>query len=370
MNPISDIQALYGSVRGTWAKSQADLIAHVVLALVVFWICRATIPQAPISSIDPKQLAENDWFKLAKDTGLIYLSFIVPIVLITAYATLLRAGGRLMVFTVMVLFPRSLRRNQSRLLTPYAAELVALTVIPRDFSLTDLQLKTSELALKYQTQGNKQWEPFQRTLNDLTKNAQIYLGDFLLFLVGWIALFNFLPRASWVHANVACFWPVLLVLSALAWFAWFRVSNAIAYANKLLPLYVSMMIRVDPDMKAIMEKPEEERKRVTSRIEDLLREEQQRTESRPSLLGYISFELGLRGIASKHSDWSGYRVFPFPSLYVEGSRFEGNIGRHAQYDREWLTSYMAYLYYRLYERLRSLARSVLVLVRYIVTGAS
>jgi len=48
MSTLSDVQALYGNVRGTWAKSQADVIAHLVLAAVVFWICGATMSSVPL----------------------------------------------------------------------------------------------------------------------------------------------------------------------------------------------------------------------------------------------------------------------------------------------------------------------------------
>ena len=95
MSILSDVQALYSSVRGSWTKSQADIIAHVVLAIVVFWICGATIPKVSVAHLDPKQIADSDWFKLAKDTGILYVCFVIPVVLVTAYAALLRTGGKL-----------------------------------------------------------------------------------------------------------------------------------------------------------------------------------------------------------------------------------------------------------------------------------
>ena len=85
MSTLSDVQALYGTVQDTWAKSQAHVIAHVVLAVVVFGICGATIPDINLAPIDPKQISGNEWYKLAKDTGIVYVAFVLPLVILAAY---------------------------------------------------------------------------------------------------------------------------------------------------------------------------------------------------------------------------------------------------------------------------------------------
>jgi hypothetical protein len=109
MSTLSDVQALYGSVRETWAKSYAHVISHVVLAAVVFWIGRATMPEISVGPIDPKLVFESDWFKLAKDSGIVYVSFVIPIVILAAYATLLRSVGRLLVVMLIAIFNPSSR---------------------------------------------------------------------------------------------------------------------------------------------------------------------------------------------------------------------------------------------------------------------
>src|SRR5262245_45122490 len=127
MSTLSDVQALYGSVQDTWAKSQAHLIAHFMLIGVVFVVCGASIPEVTVAPIDPKQLSNNEWFKFAKDTGMVYALFIVPLVLLAAYAALLRAGGQLFVLVTMLVFPASPRRIQPRILTPWVLVPLALT---------------------------------------------------------------------------------------------------------------------------------------------------------------------------------------------------------------------------------------------------
>lgn len=369
MSTLSDVQALYGTMQDTWAKSQAHVIAHFVLAGVVFGICGATVPEVAVAPIDPKQVSDNEWFKLAKDTGVVYVLFVVPIVLLAAYAALLRAGGQLFVTIMMLMFRPPLRRSQYRLRTSWALEPVALTVEKKDFNLSDLQNKSSELALKYQSKKNEQWGPFQESISKLTKNAQVYLGDFLLFLFLWIALFDLLPQTEWIEANESRYWPVVVVLSVLAWFAWFRVSRAIAIVPSLLLMYVSMMIRGDPDMKAILDVSEQKREDVRQKLEELLRKEEELAQSRPSLIEFLKYKTGLgrrpseRESARKDSGW------PFHLLYEAGLRFYLERERHTQYEEQWFAGYLAYLYYRLHARVSSLAKAVWQLSRYIITGA-
>ena len=93
MSTLSDVQALYGSVQDTWTKSRAYVVAHVVFAGVVFVICGVTIPEVAVPPIDPKQVSANGWFTLANDTGIVYALLVVPLLLLAAYAALLRVGG-------------------------------------------------------------------------------------------------------------------------------------------------------------------------------------------------------------------------------------------------------------------------------------
>jgi hypothetical protein len=220
-------------------------------------------------------------------------------------------------------------------------------------------------------QGQRQGVFRARTslISKLTKNSQLYLGDFLFFLLCWIALFKFLPKAPWIQANEARYWPVVLLLSVLPWFAWFRVARAIAVVPSLHLMYVSTMIRTDPDMKAVLEVSEEKRESVRRKLGELLGEAQERANTQPSLLGFITHKLGLVRKAAGDEEVKQHRGLPFPLLYEEGSRFAWGKASHAYDDRQWLAGYFAYLYYRLHRRLSDLARAVWQLVRLIVTGA-
>ena len=369
MSTLSDVQALYGTVQDTWAKSQAHVIAHVVLALTIFGICGATIPDLNLAPINPEQISKNEWYKLAKDTGIVYLAFVLPFVILAAYGALLRTAGQFLVSLSMLISPPASRENQYRHLAPRTLEPIALMLEKSDFSLSDIQNKASGMMLRYQSQKNEQWDNFQQSISKLTKNSQVYLGDFLLFLLLWIALFTLLPHASWIQTNEACFRRVALVLLGLAWFAWFRVSRAISFLPSLLLMYVSSMIQADPEMKSALEAPDERRNSVRERLEELLRKEEERADSLPSLLEFIRYKTGFQKRAVKDEDWKVKRGFPFRALFEKGARFSWDKERHTEYERKWLFGYFAYLYYRLHIRLVSLARTLWQLARYIITGA-
>jgi len=333
---------------------------------VIFGLCAATIP---ILSIAPKQISDNEWFKFAKDTGVVYVLLVVPVMLLAAYAALLRAAGGIVVAATMVVFPPSPRANRYRLLTPETLEPLALLVGKDDFNLDDLQTKSSELVLKYQSQKDGQWKSLEESISNLTKNSLTYLGDFVLFLFFWIALFKLLPPTSWVHDNERCYWSVVLVLMALAWFAWFRVSRALSVVPSLLLMSIPMLMRVDPDLKTVLEVSEEQRQRVRQKLQELLQKEREIADSRPSLLQFIKYKTGKlkKSYGGKQARQNLGR--PFPRLYRKGYAFSIDENCHGQYGDGWLEDYAAYLYYRVHQRVSNLASTVWQLARYIVTGA-
>src|SRR6266851_1621467 len=143
MSTIADVQELYGGVKETWAKSRPHVLTHVVFALVLLGICRVTLPAIPIPKVNPKQIMDNEWFKLAKETGLIYVSFVIPLVVIGFYAAVLRVLGRILVTTLFLLFPTE-RRN-FRMVHAGVVEPVAVLLGREDFQLSDLVKKAAEL---------------------------------------------------------------------------------------------------------------------------------------------------------------------------------------------------------------------------------
>jgi hypothetical protein len=364
MSTLSDVQALYGNVRDMWARSQTHVFAHVVLACVIL-LCGASNPEIPIPQVDPKRVSEDEWFKLTKDIGIIYASFVIPIVIIAAYAAVLQAAGRFLVGMVMLTFPPLGPSDGHRLLSAWSLEPLALALRKTDFNFGELQLKASEVALKYQLRKDTHWDDYQKAIGQLTKNSQVYLGDFLFFLLVWVALFKFVPHAPWIQANAACFLPVAIILFGLSLFGWFRVSRAVAMMPSLQLFYTAAALRTDPDMKALLDASEEDREKIRKRLEEILNE-REHADLQPSLLAFVRYKLGLRPRALENTR----RILglPFPGLYEAGSDFAWSAKAQEAYDKDWLAGYLAYLYYRLHRRVTRVLRGLWHLARYVVTG--
>ena len=371
MSTLSDVQALYGSVRDTWAKSQTHVVAHLVFAAVVFWLCSASLPDLKLSLPMAASITDNVWYKLAKDTGVVYATFVLPVVALAVYGALLRAGGQLLVTVLVLVLPPGTRGNRYRLLTPPVLEPLALTLDRAEFSLGDLMTRAGEMALKYQSAHQEQWQEYQRSIGELARNSQTYLGDFMVFLAAWVALWRFMPPNTWTQANAGLFWPVALSLAALAAFAWFRVSRAMQAMPALLLMHVSMMVRADADLASALAVPDERRRQVRDTIERLLREEQERADARPSIVRYVLYRLDLDHLAMNGAEDKRRRVHgrPFPKLYEAGERFAWDRARYSDYGGDWLPDYGAYVYYRLHRWLRRLLSAGWQLLRYVVTGA-
>jgi hypothetical protein len=354
MSTLSDVQALYGSVRDTWAKSRADIIAHVALLFIVFVVCGASLPGTDILQLRPKELAENEWFKLAKDTGIIYASFVVPLILIAAYAALLRFLSQVFGAIAMMIFQPRVDRDRYRLLNPFILEPLALIVKNKDFTLADLTVKSTELIAKYQAKKSDAWASYERSIGNLSKNSQTYLGDFIAFIVAWILVFALAPSAPWAETNRSCFWPVLIMLICLAWFARFRVSRALSVLPSMMLMFASAMIRTDPDMTPLLEADDKHREAVRHRLGELLRAEQE-ADHRPSLRRFLRYRAGLARTATGRGAVDRRGGFPFRQLYERGRSFSWDKERYERYDDRWLPGYLAYLYYLAHQRLRNLA---------------
>ncbi|MBS1857360.1 MAG: hypothetical protein JST11_18475 [Acidobacteria bacterium] len=336
-----------------------------MFTVVLFVICGASLPQIPIPHIDPRMIADDPWFKLAKDTGLIYVSFVIPLVAIGLYGALLQFTGQFLAAMLLILSPR--RRSRPRMLNAWALEPLAILYGREDFELSDLIAKAAEATTRYKLQQTAEVEGYQRSLSGLTRNSQEYMGDFLAFLLAWALVFRFFSHAAWIRANQGCFWPVVFILLALIWFAWFRVSRVLAIMPSLQIAMIGAVLRTNPETAAALEITAERRTRIRDRIEELLRRESEDEPPRPSILRFLKVRLGWEARPKGHTPTPRGR--PFPSLYSKGLEFSLNRTEIERYDGGWLPNYFAYCYYRLHDRLSAVLRVLFQMLRHLITGA-
>lgn len=371
MSTVSDVYALYGAMRDTWAKVEAHITAHVILVVVVITIFLFFDGSFSTNvGLTASSITKNEWYKLARDTGMLFYFFVVPILVLSAYLALLRYGGQFLAGIVLSVLPPT-RKTPYNLLTPQVLEPLALALGKSDFSFSDLQDKSSELMLRYQAQQDEQWEKYRRSISELTENALVYFGDFLVFAALWpVYYFKLLPSISSNSEKLIYFFWVLFILLALALFFRFRVSYAIAAVPIKSLINVSQMVRADPDMKAALDVSEETREGVRQRLAEILRTLQEHQESRPSLRRYLKHELSrLRqeiGLPQKKGEIEREKQmpgWPLQALYATGMCFSSDREHHTRYDSQWLKGYIGYRYYLLHNRVSALVSVIETIVQ-------
>jgi hypothetical protein len=178
MSTLSDLQAFQESLKGVWARSQGNIISHVLLAGLLFVVFRSQVPRISFPELDSKQIIDNEWYKIAKDTGLIYLLLALPFVILTIYGVMLRVGGTILCLLLAIAFPPSRAFDlRPRFINSEMLEPLALLLGRDDFTAEDLVKQFGELMSKNSDQKGKKWDPFEGAFDLLGPNAIVCLGE-------------------------------------------------------------------------------------------------------------------------------------------------------------------------------------------------
>jgi hypothetical protein len=241
-------------------------------------------------------------------------------------------------------------------------EPIAMVMQDDDFELHQLVSRSYEIMLRLQQQKPKEWEIYRKELSRLAGNSVQYLGDFITLLLLWIMLFGASRSESWINLNIAHFWPVFLILLALIWFASMRASNALKALPVLQIKFVSGMMQLHPDLMPF-EDPVEKHKKRFLHLQNLLTaqrtKEDQDTYSRPSFRRVL-------GLIERPESSCAYPVLDRSKLsfYMRGKElsFQGSPKDLS------LSDVLAYKFYCAYKALERTYRSLLMFVRYLITG--
>ena len=340
------------------------IVAHMIVGGVIFGLCDVSLPSIGLPNFDAKQIMESDWFKLGKETGLIYAIFVIPLVLMSIYSMLLQIFGRICGTMATWVFAAFLYTNPFHRLQSYDLESMAILLKKDDFQLYEILLKSEEMLSGFQSKRPELGTSYQDALNRISQNSLDYFGDFSVFMVVWFSLFQLMPQGAWVARNAPHFWSVALVLSAFVSISWFRVVHTLAAMPRLKVLMASALSRSDPEIAPFLQIPDEARDKLRKRIEDLLRAERAREDRKPSIRRFVAHQLGFLESSNDKAD----RGRPFPSLYQHGRHFSWRDDTDQLPPRRWLAGYAAYLYYRFHQKLRRAGGSLAALVRYALTG--
>jgi len=293
MGEITDIGALCGSVQSTWQKIQADVVAHGIFLFTIFVVCGVSFPRWTLTRIDAARVTESPWFHLAKETGVLYLAVFIPLIAVSAYASLLRATGQVFSTTFALVFNPATSIARSFMVDASNLEPFALFLNKEDYGLDDLVNASTELALKYRFKKTEMSEEFNRIVECLSKNPVIYLGDFCVFLLLWVLIHSFSDRIPWLVLNPMGYRRGLFILTGLIGVSWFRVRVALIQTPLLRLALVSEVVRADPDMSSRLDISEEKRARLLAKLNELLEKEREIDQKKPSLLQFLMSRRGL-----------------------------------------------------------------------------
>jgi hypothetical protein len=369
MSAISDVQALYGGIQGTWVKSREHICSHFVMFIIVYVLRGATFPHIQVPMLSPNALLNNGWYKLATETGIIYASLLIPVLIVAGYASFISTASRFLLGMAMAIIPPLPKPNYFRIANSWMLEPLAILLKKEEFTLTDLVLKSSELVMRYQSMKNDIWENYQRSIYEVSKNSQIYLGDFLFFFLGWNLIFSLARHSSWLQDNSFLRYRVSLILIALIVMTWFRVAHAVAAVPALQLLYVSMMIRSDTQLAPLLDIPEESKEKIRNNIDDLLRRDKEVQKQGPSIARYALRNLGLKTRYAGKGLVGWLALIGLGRLYLKGERFETMQNTDELNFGTWTDNYKAYIFYKLIFRAQLTTKSIAAYLRFLVTGS-
>jgi hypothetical protein len=286
----------------------------------------------------------HSFYRLAKDTNALLLVPVALSLAVVVYGLVMRAVGQTLGGVIIATF------IPTAITEPFFAGVVRVedlvtiaSLLERsDFNKHDLLGAVSGLTQLYrQTKFDKEMREFQT--GEKNKDAVLYLGYAILFLICWFGVFLWLPAEStWKMQNSRAFWPVLSLLLL------FLLRNLIHVRELVIGMPTSMIsfmaykIKTDPDAASALDSAKPRLADIEARVESI-RLNALREAAAPSLFGFINSRV--RDDTDKQKRSSTTRFWAW-SVYEEGRRFSQS-DRKTEYNDQWLASFAKYVFYRM-----------------------
>jgi hypothetical protein len=365
MSLVSDVEAAFTTAQSTWSTNRSHAIAHILLGFIIFFVYGATYPDISPPQIDPNYIMESDWYKLAKDTGAIYLAFIIPIICIAAYISLFNYASNFIGLTLSSFSTYYVSYMRTK---DYSALLTIASSMKNDkFDASDLQAQIWRLYDKYSR--SKDFSPYLLTYPS-QYDSRIYFGDFTLFVIVWVILFTYMRDYDWVSSNENIFLPVLLTLIVLVFLSWLRLSTLIGNANRQSLYFVVRGIQGDPEMSFISEMGEDKEMAISKRLISIVKTyEEYDNRKTPSLTRFIVCSLFSKDTLEGIRELANDMYSPYKNSYGMGRKFSSDADMNTKYDDNWLIWYVSYIHYRIHVWLATSARNLFNFIWQLITGA-
>jgi hypothetical protein len=365
MSTIADVQELYNSLQGSWQKTREHIFAHIIFAFIVFILFGAELPPVKLLLPNPANLAENEWFRIAKDTGLLFLLLIIPIALLAIYASLFSFAARLMVGIVMAVAPPMASNVNIDMNNITLVEPLAILTKKNDFTLADIQSKATDLIIRYQARNGHAWQNYEKSISRLNKGSLVFPGDFPLFFLFWNFAFAFAEQNSWIDNMQPLRLKVSVVLFLLILASWFRVSRSLSIMPRLLITNIAIMVRADEDLLPFLEVSAEEREKTRARLFNLLADSQERNGS--SLLGML---IGEPIAFLREQVLSLQMAKHLRRAYLRGEKLRYSRCSKSRSLHTWTNDLLALLLYNIVKRLELTRKSVCAYLKVLLSGSA
>lgn len=361
MSTISDVQDLYGTLHTTWSKLRVHAISHIVFVALVFWMGGITSAYFSLPDIKADEIIRNGWYRLAKDTGLVYVILALPVVVASVYLTVFTLLAQAISLTIATLCSPPHGNPFSRL---SALELapIALSLPNDEFDLAAIALQSQAMRFKFLEQKSDAWDALE-TMRTRAGSSIQYCGDFFTLLLFWLILFISLRTNSWIQMSWAGFWPIFLILLALVWISSIRASRAFAAQPSLQMKLIGMLMSMDPSYVASLVTQNDTLGTRIKRLEELLKVRKDEQDQRKLLEPSFRRVFGLTAIPEKYlfaelSDRSNL------SFYERGRRLD-LFGSPRDLS---VADVVAYKFFIRCKGLRYAYASLLMLFRSLITG--
>jgi hypothetical protein len=319
MSILGDAQELYQTVGSTWHSRRSHILAHIAFGLIVFWVCGATFPHVALPGVDPNHIMSDPWYKLAKDSGFIYIAIFIPFFVAGIYVSIVAAIGR---FLAIFLGPSPFTPSSAG--HAYFLTTIALLLDRDDIRLYRIEAKIRDLWSEFRLRKIDIILSYDNQSARRIHDARIYLGDFAFFVLGWVGLFHFHPDNEWVTRNTNHFWSVLLFLGALILCSRLYFGLVMKEYYELCPFIVSEAIKIDDTLREKLLATPEEMSRIQQTVEQQIADAAKEVRPKPTIVSYIRNQIpgfiiseiydGLKERKQK----SMYRVFDFENRLRAG----------------------------------------------------
>lgn len=348
MDSLKDIASIPDTISSLYEKVKSDLISHIFLYVVLLYL-GFDVSGFYFFTFDAAKIVEDPSLKLLKETGLIFLVPVIPVLMLIVYIGLLRALGGFIVNISGIIWAPSKYKTEppNNAIVNRALTYTAFTMKKREVRLEEVFNQIGLLFQRYQFKYSDEFNNFQKSMP--TRNASIYLQNASVFLVAWIVAFAFCSESCLENFHISDqFWKGFCILSVYWLFCMIRLRRFMIFSSILAFQFVNNMLFRDEDYREQVDMCRQKGKHVFYKIKE---EREKNIEKIRGLVELILDKLSHKADV-KEKRRKAKRGWPMPGIYTKGYDFYYNKDEKERGDGlEWIIGYLCHAYWVFYVRI-------------------